>query len=91
MRGGSGNAAALTVYQLLFDLTDNLCQRYAALTPFSVRKERVGEVLLLVRRVNDRAARDNGAAADGVPRGNIRRDAKGNIHIRRHATDDMIF
>lgn len=84
-------AAALTTYQLLFDLIDNLCQRYPALTPFVVRRERTGEVLLLVRRLNDKMARDNGTTGQVAPRGNIRRDAKGNIHIRRPATDRMIF
>ena len=47
---------------------------------------------MLVSRINDRnareGARDTGA---GAPRGNIRRDAKGNVHIRRRASDDNIF
>ena len=89
--GGGGNAKALTLYQHLFDLTDNLCQRYPALSPFQVRRERAGEVYLLVRRLNDKAARDDGAHGEGAASGNIRRDARGNIHIRRPATDDMIF
>lgn len=47
---------------------------------------------MLVRRVNAKTARDGtkGAGA-GVAHGNIRRDAKGNIHIRRRASDNMIF
>lgn len=59
-----------------------------------VRRERAGEVFLLVNRLNDKLARDNDGAvptATGAPRGNIRRDAKGNIHIRRKASDDNIF
>ena len=76
---------------MLFDLTDNLCQRYPALTPFDVRRERAGEVMLLVRRLNDKMARDNGTTGNVAPRGNIRRDARGNIHIRRPASDNMIF
>lgn len=73
-------------------MTENLCQRYPALSPFAVRRERAAEVFLLVNRINDKnareGARDTGA---GAPRGNIRRDAKGNVHIRRRASDDNIF
>lgn len=47
--------------------------------------------MLLVRRVNDATARTGGATDTHATRGNIRRDAKGNIHIRRRASDDMIF
>lgn len=78
----------------MFDMTDNLCKRYPSLSPFTVRRERAGEVFLLVNRLNDKVAReDDGAQATGAPisRGNIRRDAKGNIHIRRRASDDNIF
>jgi len=76
---------------MLFDITDNLCQRYPALSPFDVRRERAGEVFLLIRRVNAKGARERAMGGENVPRGNIRRDAKGNIHIRRRATDNMIF
>jgi hypothetical protein len=41
----------MTLYQNLFDMTETLCRRYPALTPFSVRKERAREVFLLIRRV----------------------------------------
>lgn len=77
---------------MLFDLADNLCTRYPALSPFDVRRERAGEVFLLIRRVNDKTRRERDATGVNAARGsNIRRDAKGNIHIRRRATDDMIF
>lgn len=60
-----------------------------------VRRERAGEVFLLINRLNDKVARDNAnatpTAAGVAARGNIRRDAKGNIHIRRRASDDNIF
>lgn len=77
---------------MLFDLADNLCTRYTALSPFDVRRERAGEVFLLIRRVNDKTRRERDAAGADYARGsNIRRDTNGNIHIRRRATDDMIF
>lgn len=46
--------------------------------------------MLLIRRLNAKTARESGKGA-GVSRGNIRYDAKGNMHIRRRATDDVIF
>lgn len=75
---------------MLFDLTDSLCKRYPALSPFAVRRERCGEVFLLIRRVT---GKNEASAIEGanVPRGNVRYDSKGNIHIRRKASDNMIF
>lgn len=45
----------------------------------------------MIRRVNSKSAREQATGGENVPRGNIRRDAKGNIHIRRKAKDNMIF
>lgn len=42
---------------------------------------------MLVRRLNQKLDRESGHGASG----SIRRDAKGNIHIRRRASDNDIF
>lgn len=55
-----------------------------ALTPFAVRKEKVGEVILLVNRINRKQLRDKGVKhADKVWK-----DKRGNVHIRREAKND---
>lgn len=45
---------------------------------------------MLIRRVT---GKNEASAVEGanVPRGNVRYDSKGNIHIRRKASDNMIF
>lgn len=65
-------------------MTENLCKRYPSLTPFAVRRERVGEVLLLVRRINAKSEREHGIGR----RDTVTRDSKGNIRIRREALND---
>jgi len=60
----------------LFDLTNELCKAYPALTPFSVRRERAREVFLLVRRANSR------------PRTKKREDIDAQGRIRRPAGDN---
>ena len=81
-QGGGGKTASL--YEMFFDLTESLCKRYTSLTPFAVRREKVGEVLLLVRRINEMNDREHGIGK----RDTITRDSKGNVHIRREAIND---
>lgn len=82
--GGGDETAAHSLYEIFFDLEENLCQRYTALTPFMVRREKVGEVFLLVQRINAKSNREK-----GVKRGDVvTRDKAGNIHIRRQAMRD---
>lgn len=65
-------------------MNENLCQRYRALTPFMVRREKVGEVFLLINRINQRNDREK-----GIKKQDTRwTDKQGNLHIRRKATDD---
>lgn len=83
--GGSGrNAAAASLFEIFFDIEDNLCERYKGLTPFMVRKEKVGEVFLLVRRVTAKNLREKGIYAHDK----VWIDNRGNTHIRRPATND---
>lgn len=72
------------MYDLFFDLNDNLCQRYPALTPFMVRRERFGEVTKLLQRVNGKVMRSKGISAGD----RVWRDSNGDTHIRRRATND---
>ncbi|WP_298535767.1 hypothetical protein [uncultured Methanobrevibacter sp.] len=65
-------------------MEDNLCQRYTALSPFDVRKEKLGEVLLLVKRINEKSARSQGVKHNDQ----VVRYKNGDIHIRRKAQND---
>jgi len=87
MDGSSDDAAAISLYETFFDLEDNLCQRYPALTPFVVRKEKVGEVILLVNRINRKNLREKGIQHTDK----VWKDSKGNLHIRREAKNDNWF
>lgn len=74
----------MSLYETFFDLEDNLCERYTALTPFVVRREKCGEVFLLVNRINRKALRKKGVRSNDK----VFKDAKGDVHIRRQATSD---
>jgi hypothetical protein len=54
------------------------------LDPFRVRREKVGEVFLLVNRINRKNNREKGIKSTDK----IWTDNKGNTHIRRKATND---
>lgn len=69
---------------MFFELEDNLCQRYAGLTPFEVRREKVGEVFLLVKRINRKNRREQGFRPDDK----LVRYTNGEVHLRRRATND---
>lgn len=74
------------LYDLFFDLAENLCGRYPALTPLSIRREKFGEVILLVNRINAKDAKKNGVTVKSGE--SVRRDKNGNVHIRREAKHD---
>ena len=84
MDGSGGDTAAISLYELFFELEDNLCSRYTGLTPFEVRKEKVGEVFLLVKRINRKKLREQGIRNDDQ----IIRYKNGDVRIRRKATND---
>jgi len=58
--------------------------KYPALTPFVVRKEKFGEVILLVNRINRKNRREKGIQSTD----RAWKDSKGNLHIRRKAKND---
>lgn len=84
MNGIGDHADAVSLYELFFDLEDNLCKRYTSLNPFEIRREKVGEVFLLVKRMNRKNQRENGLKNDDK----VWFDSKGNKHIRRKAQND---
>lgn len=91
MDGSGDDATAISLYDLCFELEDNLCIRYSALTPFIVRREKVGEVLLLVRRINALNRRRNGLQSNSenaVSGEKVWIDDHGTKHIRRKAIND---
>lgn len=74
----------MTLQDVFYELADNLCQKYTALTPFIVRREKFGEVVRLVTWINSKNLKEKGVHnADKVWK-----DAKGNIHIKREAKND---
>lgn len=40
------------LYQIFFELEMEICNRFPAITPFKIRREKIKEVFLLVRRLN---------------------------------------
>lgn len=83
---GSGNntTTATTLQDVFYELADNLCQKYPALTPFIVRRETFGEVVRLVSWINSRNLEKNGVHNTDK----VWKDKHGNIHIRREAKKD---
>lgn len=41
-----------TIYEILFELTVSLCERFPAYTPTGIRKTPAKEVFLMIRRLN---------------------------------------
>jgi hypothetical protein len=61
------------MYEILFDLNTNLCDRFTALTPFSVRREAFHEVLSIYIRMvyqNERKKPENKALSK-APKGSF--------------------
>ena len=85
--GGGSDTSTLSFSEIFFDLNESLCKRYEALTPFVVRREKVGEVFKLVNRINRKNEREKGVQQNDV----VWQDSKGNTHIRRKATDDSWY
>lgn len=82
--GGENDTTTVSLYEVFFELEDNLCTRYTSLNPFIVRREKVGEVFLLVKRLNALNQRKKGIKRDDE----VYIDRNGNRHIRRKATND---
>ena len=81
---GSSDSAVDSLSDVFYELADNLCQRYSALTPFIVRREKFGEVIRLVIWINSKNLRKQGVSSANK----AWKDKNGNIHIRRQATND---
>lgn len=72
----------LSLYELMFNLTDQLCDRYNSLNPFMIRREKASEVFLLINRIKQTANKK--VKSDEQ----IFYDDKGNRIIRRKAKND---
>ena len=55
MEGGGDTAASL--YEILFDLEMDICNRFH-LSPFEIRRERLSEFCLLVKRMRNQLERE---------------------------------
>lgn len=81
-----------TIYQLLFDVSMNLCSVFQGMSPFDVRRERFHDVMLIYARYLDYAQRNKKGtkekgkkSEDGV----IKVTKKnGDVIIMRPAKDD---
>ena len=54
------------------------------MTPFMVRREKFGEVVKLLHRINAKNMREKGVRKTD----SMYKDKRGNIHIRREAKND---
>lgn len=48
----------MSIYEIFFDLTLNICDRFPSLSPFDVRREKAREVFLLIKRMGTAQKRD---------------------------------
>ena len=85
MNGSGGQkTTAATLQDIFYELADNLCQKYPALTPFIVRREKFGEVVRLVVWINSNKLTKQGLGLSDT----MWKDSNGNTHIRREAKND---
>ena len=76
----------------MFEITDKLCERYHGLTAFTLRKEKSGEVLLLINRVIEaRNCESVLGDEERRPGDQVIYDNNGNKIIRRKAVDDSWY
>ena len=64
------------MYEILFDLNINMCEAFPALDPFKVRAQRFHDVLLIFRRLNEKADKKSKTEGVKLKDGTIRRPAK---------------
>lgn len=63
------------IYDVLFSMQVNLCERFTGLTPLGLRREKARDVFLLINRYNKYSIREQ-------------RNAKRKNVIRKQAGDD---
>ena len=82
-RSSSGSAST-SINDLFYEIADGLSQRYHALSPFDVRREKFGEVIRLIVWINGKGMKEKGIHSSD----RVWNDRKGDIHIRREAKND---
>ena len=81
---GSSRSTSETMNELFYEIADNLSQKYPALTPFVIRREKFGEVVRLISWINGKNLKNKGIQSTDK----VWKDSKGDIHIRRPAQND---
>lgn len=87
MEGSSDQQTALSLHELLFDISDTLCAKYAGLDPFRIRQQRSGEVFKILFSILEKSRREKGLKPGEM----TYIDGQGRTHIRRQSTDDNFF
>lgn len=78
----------------MFDVEVQICQMFPALDPIHLRRQKCGEVLLLLRRIVRRKMRDGADGSGGAAQGTadndtiIVRKKNGDTITMRRAKDD---
>ena len=75
----------------MFEISDLLCSRYSSLNPFMIRREKSGEVFLLINRVMKQRKESEDLKTPLKKGDQVLYDVKGNKIIRRPATDDSWY
>lgn len=70
------------LYELMFNLTNQICEKYKSINPFSIRREKSGEVFLLIKRINKSNKRIITKNEQEI------RKSNGDVIIRRAAKND---
>ena len=70
-----------TIYEILFELTVSLCERFPAYTPTGIRKTPAKEVFLMIRRLNGYLAKKEKEKS--------KKEKKGTM-VRRPAGDNWV-
>lgn len=73
------------LYAVMFDMQINLCERFPAMTPLTVRREKAREVFILIRRLNEHSILEQ--QKNPVKLNNKGNESTGKI-IRKRAGDD---
>lgn len=49
----------MSLYEMFFEMELSLCDKFPALTPFQIRREKAREVFLLVKRLKEHNQKNN--------------------------------
>ena len=55
----NGSSSLFTFSEVFFELSESLCSRYTALTPFSIRRETFEDVISLIEKISRKQTTNN--------------------------------